>query len=154
MIGKTHPVHRRPSSASILEEETYIWTDSGRIEKKGSPPRSGCGIWNVIKGDRKNIGIRIQLMTKAAPDIAAAVPATTQVPNFAPLHIITTSLYTVDALTPYLEGWERRGWTGVLNADLLRATAARLRQAITTFRRTLIEKHINATERETSRGMQ
>ena len=135
MIGTTCPGHWRLSGASIQEEETYIWTDSARIEKKGSPPRSGCGIWNVIKGDRKNIGIRIQLMTKAAPDIAAAVPATTQVPNFAPLHIITTSLYTVDALTPYLEGWERRGWTGVLNADLLRATAARLRQlsAITTF---------------------
>ena len=88
-----------------------------------------------MKGDRKNIGIRIQLMTKAAPDIAAAVPATTQVPNFAPLHIITTSLYIIDTFTLYLEGWERRGWTDVPNADLLRATAVRLRQrsVITTF---------------------
>ena len=154
MVGTTCPGHWRLSGASIQEEDTYIRTDSARVEKKGSPPRSGCSIWNGMNGNRRNIGIRIQPMTKAASDIGAAVPATTQALNFAPLHIITTSLYIVDALTLYPEGWERRGWTGVLNADLLRATAARLRQAITTFRRTLIEKHINATERETSRGMQ
>ena len=107
MIGTTCPGHWRLSGASIQEEETYIWTNSARIEQKGSPPRSGCGIWNVMKGDRKNIGIRIQLMTKAASDIGAAVPATTQALNFAPLHIITTSLDVVDAFTLYLEGWER-----------------------------------------------
>ena len=76
-----------------------------------------------MKGDRRSIGIRIQ-----ASDIAVVVLATTPVPNLAPLHIITTSLDVVDAFTLYLEGRERRGWTDVLNADLLRATAARLRQ--------------------------
>ena len=76
-----------------------------------------------MNGNRRNIGIRIQPMTKAASDIAAVVLETTQVPNFAPLHIITISLYIVDAFSLYLEGWEQRGWTDVLNADLLRATA-------------------------------
>ena len=48
MIGTTHPGHWRLSGASIQEEETYIWTDSARIEKN---------IWNVMNSDRKNIGM-------------------------------------------------------------------------------------------------
>lgn len=58
------------------------------------------------------------------------------VPPFAPLHIVSDSKYVIEGLTIHLPKWERRGWIGVANADVVQETVAllRSRSARTTFR--------------------
>ncbi|EIW54964.1 uncharacterized protein TRAVEDRAFT_130543 [Trametes versicolor FP-101664 SS1] len=57
-------------------------------------------------------------------------------PPFAPLHIVSDSKYVVDGLTKHLPAWERRGWIGVANAEVIQEAVAllRTRSAPTTLR--------------------
>ncbi|KAL6299930.1 hypothetical protein BKA93DRAFT_741506 [Sparassis latifolia] len=69
-------------------------------------------------------------------EIVAVLIAAQQVPNFAPLHIISDSKYAIDGLTTHLKHWEKCRWIGIVNSTLFRATACCLRRctAITTFK--------------------
>src|SRR5229473_731015 len=66
----------------------------------------------------------------------AVLYALQNVPPFAPLHIISDSKYMINGLTKHLVNWEKRGWIGIDNKDLLQPIAARLRErgAISTFK--------------------
>ncbi|KAI0334086.1 RnaseH-domain-containing protein [Cubamyces sp. BRFM 1775] len=58
------------------------------------------------------------------------------VPPFVPLHIVTDSLYVINALTKWLPKWEERGWICIRNANALQDMVAHLRSrsAVTTLR--------------------
>ncbi|EIM79513.1 RnaseH-domain-containing protein [Stereum hirsutum FP-91666 SS1] len=73
--------------------------------------------------------------TNQTGEVLAIWYVATTAPLSAPLHIKSDSLYAIDGLTKHLSAWEDKGWIGVSNSDLFRATAAALRRrgSTTTF---------------------
>ncbi len=128
---------RPPRPFAICAEEVEVFTDGSCTNNGLGDARAGAGVW-FGDDDPRNLALRVPGGTQSNQTgeifaIAAAVEAT---PPFATLHVVTDSKYVADGLTVHAASWERRGWLGVANSDLLRDVLARLRSrsAPTTFR--------------------
>ena len=68
-------------------------------------------------------GLPGPLQSNNAGELVAVYQAALLTPSFDPPEIRTYSKYVLEGLTRHLRTWEDRGWVGVKNADLFRATA-------------------------------
>ncbi|EIW61280.1 ribonuclease H-like protein [Trametes versicolor FP-101664 SS1] len=98
---------------------------------------AGSGVW-FGEQDPRNTGVRVphNEQSNQAAEMYAVTLAHMLTPPFAPLHIVSDSKYVVEGLTQHLPKWERRGWIGVANAEVIKEAVAHLRtrSAPTTFR--------------------
>ncbi|EIW61243.1 RnaseH-domain-containing protein, partial [Trametes versicolor FP-101664 SS1] len=89
-------------------------------------------------GDVRNEGARVPYdsQTNQVAEMYAVELAHRKTPPHAPMHIVSDSKYVVDGLTKHLPLWERQGWLGVANADVIRNLVGllRTRSAPTTFK--------------------
>ncbi len=135
--GRTQPVQRQRRAFQVQNEEVEVYTD-GSCDANGTRlARAGSGVW-FGPNDERNRAARVPgtYQTNQTAEAHAVAIATSLVPPFAPLHIVSDSKYLVEGLTKRLPDWEKRGWLGIANAGVLQDLAVRLRarSAITTFR--------------------
>ncbi|KAH9856134.1 hypothetical protein C2E23DRAFT_810216 [Lenzites betulinus] len=121
----------------IVEEATDVHTD-GSCDRNGAEnARAGVGVW-FAGDDARNCAARVpgDCQTNQAAEAYACIVAAERTPDYAPLTIITDSMYVYKGLTTHLKGWEDRGWLGVSNSNILKRVAARLRRrsAVTSFK--------------------
>lgn len=138
LINKPLPAHRISNSLSVERETTTVYTDGSCINNGNLNAKAGSGIW-FGTNDRRNKAIRLPpnvTQSNQAGEIVAILVAAQIVPPFAPLTVISDSKYAIEGLTKHLHDWEDDGWIGIANAELFKATAARLRMrtAPTTFK--------------------
>lgn len=99
------------------------------MDNGGEDARAGSGVW-FADGDARNMAVRLPAHVEQSNNtgeavavlaVAAAVPAATD------LDIFSDSSLVIDGMTKNLRSWENRGWIGVANRQVMRATVAQLR---------------------------
>lgn len=131
-----YPPFRQRGDINNAQDVT-IYTDGSCIHNGDANAQAGSGIW-FGQDDERNKSIRVpetMPQTNQTGEVLAIWYAASTTPLSAPLHIKSDSLYAIDGLTKHLTSWEDKGWIGIANAALFRATAAvlRRRSAVTTF---------------------
>ncbi|KAF7976795.1 hypothetical protein HWV62_5646, partial [Athelia sp. TMB] len=76
----------------------------------------------------KSIRVPGEDQSNQVGEMAAILYLLEDVSPYAPLRIYTDSKYVIEALTEYQEEWERNGYIGIKNADLIKAVVAKLRE--------------------------
>ncbi|KAF7790926.1 hypothetical protein EIP86_001884 [Pleurotus ostreatoroseus] len=132
------PAHRLIHRFEVPAEAITVYTDGSCILAGFADAVAGSGVWYGPE-DPRNVSLRLPAalrQTSQAAEICAVLIAVITTPPFAPLHIISDSLYVVDGLTLFLPDWEATGWIDIPNASLLQTVTSRLRKrtAPTTFR--------------------
>lgn len=79
---------------------------------------------------KKNTAIRIPgpKQSNQIGELAVVIEATSSVPTFYPLTIITDSRYVIDGLTKHLGQWEDSRWIGIDNTEFFKCTAYLLKK--------------------------
>ena len=112
------------------------YTDGACVNNGKLNARCGSGVY-FGPDDPRNISFRPSgnLQSNQAGEIIAILKAATAIPKFFPIKIISDSQYTINGLTKHLSSWEDKGWIGIKNVPLFKATASYLKQCIapTTF---------------------
>ena len=127
-IPATRPSYRPPRGAEVEEESTEAHIESSQRKRKNKEPRSSCGI-RLERGIAvTSIRARIAPTSKQAADLTAMLIAIQNTPDFAPLHLKTTSTSLVKTFTADVLNLEKAGWFGIKNTPLIRAVTARLRK--------------------------
>ncbi|KAF5382437.1 hypothetical protein D9615_002719 [Tricholomella constricta] len=106
-----------------------VWTDGSCIANGDEDARAGSGLW-YGENDERNLAIRLppnMEQSNNAGEATAILIAAQRAPPNATLHILSDSKIVIDGLTKNLTAWEDKGWIGVLNKDILKATVAQLR---------------------------
>ncbi|KAF5378486.1 hypothetical protein D9615_007135 [Tricholomella constricta] len=106
-----------------------VWTDGSCIANGDEDARAGSGLW-YGENDERNLAIRLppsMEQSNNAGEATAILIAAQRAPPNATLHILSDSKIVIDGLTKNLTTWEDKGWIGVSNKDILKATVAQLR---------------------------
>ena len=127
-IPTAKPGYRPLRGADVAEEETDTYIETAQARKKNRDPRTGCGIRLEREIQVTNLAIRVTPRPKPAADITALIIALQSTPDFAPLHIKTTSSALIKTFTEELTTLEQGGWFGTPNATLIRTATALLRR--------------------------
>ncbi|KAG2740664.1 RnaseH-domain-containing protein, partial [Suillus brevipes Sb2] len=99
--------------------------------------KCGSGIWfGRDNPQNKVLSISGPNQSNQVGEIAAVLAGIQLINPQTPAIIITDSRFVIDGLTKHLHDWEDKGWIGIANSDLIRATAynLRIRSASTTFK--------------------
>ena len=127
---------RQARGISIQEESTTVYTDGSCINNGKENAKAGAGIW-FAEEDPRNKALKIPgpNQSNQVGEIAAVIAALENTPTFAPLTIISDSMYVIDGLTKHLKEWEDRGWIEISNKEWFKKAAylLRKRSAPTTF---------------------
>ena len=127
---------RQARGINIPEESITVYTDGSCMDNGKENAKAGAGIW-FAEGDSRNKAIRIPgpNQTNQVGEIAAVIAALESTPTFAPITIVSDSMYVIDGLTKYLNEWEDRGWIEIRNKEWFKRAAylLRKRSAPTTF---------------------
>lgn len=92
-------------------------------------PRTGTGIWRgEDHPENREIRIPGDEQSNQVGEMAAMLYLLDDVSPYAPLRIYTDSKYVIDALTEYINEWEKNRFIGIKNAELIRAIIAKLRE--------------------------
>ncbi|EPQ53497.1 ribonuclease H, partial [Gloeophyllum trabeum ATCC 11539] len=91
--------------------------------------RTGAGIF-VAPNHPLNRALRVPgpLQSNQVGELSAIIVALQLVDCFAPVTIISASLYAIEGLTSHLGNWEDKGWINVSNAPFFQAAAYQLRR--------------------------
>lgn len=124
------PGCRLRGGTSVPNAAITVYTD-GACENNGyDDARAGAAAWYGID-DPRNIAFRITGVPQSNQRgelYAVLQTALKERGLFAPLTIVTDSLYVINGLTLNMRKYERNGWIGVSNRDLFRAILAALRK--------------------------
>ncbi len=135
--GRMSPARRPPRPFSIPQTDVEVFTDGSCQENGSGNARAGAGLW-FGNDDPRNRALRVPgtKPSNQTGEMFAVAAATDVVPPFVPLHLVTDSRYVSDGLTVHAENWEKKGWYGVANAEVIQDVLARLRRrsAVTTIR--------------------
>jgi ribonuclease HI len=128
---------RQARGIAIPEEEVTVYTDGSCTNNGKADARAGAGVW-FAENDPRNQALKIPGpdQTNQVGEIAAIIAALEKIPTFAPLTIISDSMYVIDGLIKHLEHWENRGWIEISNQEWFKKAAylLRKRSAPTTFK--------------------
>jgi ribonuclease HI len=128
---------RQARGIAIPEEEVTVYTDGSCTNNGKADAKAGAGVW-FAENDPRNQALKIPGpdQTNQVGEIAAIIAALEKIPTFAPLTIISDSMYVIDGLTKHLEHWENRGWIEISNQEWFKKAAYLLwkRSAPTTFK--------------------
>ena len=110
-----------------------VFTDGACFNNGKLNAKCGSGVY-FGPSDPRNISFRPSgsFQSNQAGEVIAILKAALSVPKWTPLKIISDSLYAINGLTEHLSTWEDRGWIGIKNAPLFKATACVLKQRIAT----------------------
>ncbi|KAF9455391.1 ribonuclease H-like domain-containing protein, partial [Collybia nuda] len=107
-----------------------VFTDGSCIDNGSKDAQAGCGLW-YGQNDPRNQAIKlppsVEQSNNSGEAVAVLVAAQTA-PKNAELHIYSDSTFVIDGLTENLKDCENQGWIGRSNKEILKATAAHLRQ--------------------------
>ena len=127
---------RQTRGINLPEENITVYTDGSCMNNGKENARAGAGIW-ISEENPQNRAIRIPgpNQSNQVGEIAAVIAALESTPTFAPLTIVSDSMYVINGLTEHLEDWENKGWIEVCNRDWFKRAAylLRKRSATTTF---------------------
>ncbi|EPQ52939.1 RnaseH-domain-containing protein [Gloeophyllum trabeum ATCC 11539] len=118
-----------PAPGVNLEDEHITLYTDGSCEDNGKlTARTGAGIF-VAPNHPLNRALRVPgpLQSNQVGELAAIIVALQLVDCFAPVTIISDSLYAIEGLTSHLGNWEDKGWINVSNAPFFQAAAYQLR---------------------------
>ncbi len=128
---------RPPRPFQVDDADVEVFTDGSCVQNGFADARAGAGAW-FGEADERNCGERppYDRQSNQIAEMYAVLMAHRRVPPHVALHIVTDSKYVIEGLTVHLPKWERIGWVGVANADVIAETASALRSrcALTTFR--------------------
>ncbi|KAH9854954.1 hypothetical protein C2E23DRAFT_701037, partial [Lenzites betulinus] len=81
---------RAPRPFAVDEESVEVYLDGSCVHGREGTPRAGCGIW-YGDGDPRNKAVRVscERQTNQVAELEAVRIAATDVPPFAPLHIVS-----------------------------------------------------------------
>lgn len=116
-----------------MNERFTVYTDGSCINNRNVNTKAGSGVW-YGQNNARDAGLRVPetlAQTNQVGEVMAVLYVATTAVNFAPMHVISDSKYTIHGMTKYLKDYEDRGWIGVANANILRPTAYRLRKRST-----------------------
>src|SRR5438876_8798310 len=90
--------------------------------------QAGSGIW-YGENDLRNKALKMPGKTQSnqTSELYAVLQVARTTPKETPLMIKSDSEYAIKGLTENLTHWKDKGWIGVLNSKLFKATAAWLR---------------------------
>jgi len=127
---------RRPT-ARISGKRVTVYTDGSCINNGCRDSVAGAGAW-CKKDKQLNLSIRLpgEQQTNQRGELAAILETAAKADKTAELRIVTDSKYCTEGLMKRLREWEDRGWIGVANKDLLKATSYHLqsRANVTKFK--------------------
>ncbi|KAG2140057.1 ribonuclease H-like protein [Suillus clintonianus] len=113
-----------------------IHTDGSCFNNGKENARCGSGVWfGDNNQNNKALRIRGHQQSNQVGEVAAVLAGLQIVDPYTPIKFVTDSKYVIDGMTTHLQVWEDRGWIGIANKELLKATAYNLRKrsAQTTF---------------------
>ncbi|KAF5381283.1 hypothetical protein D9615_008354 [Tricholomella constricta] len=125
--------HDRPLRAPLarpLEEDIIVYTDGSCINNGCEDAKAGSGLW-YGPDDARNLSLRLPdtlEQTNNTGEAVAILVAAQKAGPTANLTIRSDSQITIDGLIKNLPKWESKGWIGVANSAILKATVATLRQ--------------------------
>ncbi|KAI9058072.1 ribonuclease H-like protein [Trametes sanguinea] len=127
--GTCPPPRRARRPFALIDEAVTVYTDGSCVDNGGTNARAGAGVW-YGESDGRNIAVAVpgNAPTNQTAELYAVARAVLATPPFAPLRIISDSRFVVDGLTEHLPRWEDRGWYGMRDKHLLKATVALLRR--------------------------
>ncbi|KZP21144.1 ribonuclease H-like protein [Athelia psychrophila] len=111
-------------------EKVISYTDGSCLDCRNEEARTGSGVWfNESESPRENLSIRVpgEEQTNNVGELVGFLRAIQEVSMLTPLDNTTDSTYVMNGLTIHLQGWEERGWIGVKNKEIWKATIAHLR---------------------------
>ncbi|KAF7986133.1 hypothetical protein HWV62_38488 [Athelia sp. TMB] len=132
IFGNGKEQSRKPAKRHELrhrDQTVIIYTDGSYKDDGDKGPRTGTGIW-FGENDPRNRSIRIpgDDQLNQIGEMAAILYILQQISPYTPLKIRTDSQYVIDSLTMNFENWEKIGYIGIKNAELIKAIIARLRE--------------------------
>ena len=118
---------------TIRARTVTVYTDGACFNNGKLNAQCGSGVY-FGPDDTRNVAFHPpgNIQSNQVGEIIAIMRAIVAVPRFIPLRIISDSLYAINGFTEHLSSWEDRGWIGIKNAHLFRATAALLKQRTAT----------------------
>ena len=126
------PISNEPPTRPPLDFPTpaniTVYTDGSCFNNGDEDAQAGCGIWYGCN-DPRNTSLKIQGSTQSnqAGEILAILHAARSCSTHCALHIRSDSKYAISMLTTNLQSCEDKGWIGIANKDLFKATVACLR---------------------------
>ena len=106
-------------------KEIDMWVDGSAIkgEVEGSF-HGGAGVCLIYKGKERHLSIPIEDGTNNIAELSAPLFGLRSLKERCRVTIYSDSMYTINCLTKWLEGWKRRGWKttngeDVKNKDLI-----------------------------------
>jgi ribonuclease HI len=118
---------------TIRVRPVTAYTDGACFNNSKLNAQCGSGVY-FGPNDTRNVAFHPlgNSQSNQAGEIIAIMRAASAVPRFIPLKIISDLLYAINGLTKHLSLWEDRGWIGIKNTHLFRATAGLLKQRTAT----------------------
>jgi ribonuclease HI/exonuclease III len=110
------------------EQTLTVYTDGSCINMGKANAQAGSGIW-YGEDDPRNRALRVpgEMQTNQVAELYAVLQVAKSVPKHIPLLVKSDSEYVIKGLTRNLPKWEDKGWIGVSNSKMMKATAAWLR---------------------------
>jgi ribonuclease HI len=125
-----------PRGANVQELHLTVFTDGGCVANGKRNAICGSGVW-IEEDHPLNAAIRVPRprQSNQIGELVAVISALQTVDNFAPITIISDSLYVIEGATKHLPKWEGQGYIDIANAPEWKAPAHQLRKrtATTTF---------------------
>jgi len=116
------PSHRVAQQAQA--EEIVVYTDGSCINNGQEDAQAGSGIW-YGENDPRNKALKVpgKAQSNQTGELYAVLHVARTTPKEIPLLIKSDSEYVIEGLTKNLSRWEDKGWIGVSNNALFKATA-------------------------------
>ena len=130
-------------------KEIVIYTDGSCINNGQEDAQAGSGIW-YGENDPRNKALKVSGKTQSnqTSELYAVLQVARTTPKETPLMIKSDSEYAIEGLTKNLTHWENKGWIGISNSALFKATAAWLRSRSSTTSFQWIKGHNGETGNE------
>ena len=96
-------------------KEVNIYTDGSSL---GNPGRGGWGAILEYKGKTKELSGSQELATNNQMELRAVIEALKALKEPCKVNLITDSSYVANAINLWLDGWAKKGFKKVKNADM------------------------------------
>jgi ribonuclease HI/exonuclease III len=130
-------VTQRTRGLNLQDLQITVFTDGGCTDNGKRNAACGSGIW-VAEGHPMNAAIKVPgpRQSNQIGELIAVISALQKAENFAPVTIVSDSLYVIEGATKHITAWEDQGYIDTANATEWRALAYQLRKrsATTAFR--------------------
>ena len=90
-------------------KEIKMWVDGSSIQKDGGF-HGGAGCVLIYKGKEKHLSVAIEDGTNNIAELTAPILGMEALTEKCNVIIYSDSMYTINCITKWVVGWERRGW--------------------------------------------